>query len=318
MKKVFFNIGLLLIMGLAATVFNACDENNDDKEKSGETPIDNTVYFPASGKTKILTFANNLAPARYECDASWITIVPQGDGAEYDVTTAVNTTGSERRATITFKSNVDDYSKTFPICQYAKNVPAPTSKPYTLGDIYYENGVMGVVYKISNGGNNGMIISMNNILCQWSADEYLVGCLDHNNGANNMNTIKQIAGWETRFPAFKWCEDLNTGGVTGWYLPASNELKDLYTGFAGLDYFPGVIAGQEDTNVAERAKFNHNLLYYDGSDLERLRAYGASDEYEPEIQGEYCSKAYFGQMYNAAVGGRTKTFTSRFHAVRAF
>jgi len=44
---------------------------------------------------------------------------------------------------------------------------------------------------------------------------------------NNMNNIKRVADWENKYPAFKWCNDLNTGSVSGWYLPSLEELKEL-------------------------------------------------------------------------------------------
>lgn len=56
---------------------------------------------------------------------------------------------------------------------------------------------------------------------------------------NNTDVIKQLTDWESRYPAFKWCDDLNRNGVSGWYLPSINELKELYAGFCGLDEYPG-------------------------------------------------------------------------------
>ena len=30
-----------------------------------------------------------------------------------------------------------------------------------------------------------------------------------------------------KFPAMKWCMDKNKDGISGWYMPALNELRDL-------------------------------------------------------------------------------------------
>ena len=38
-----------------------------------------------------------------------------------------------------------------------------------------------------------------------------------------MQIVKKIAGWQTKYPAFKWCADLGEG----WYLPAIEELKSF-------------------------------------------------------------------------------------------
>ena len=60
---------------------------------------------------------------------------------------------------------------------------------------------------------------------QWASDvteqNRFIKAYDHDNGANNMDVVKQISGWQTKYPAFKWCADFGEG----WYLPAINELK---------------------------------------------------------------------------------------------
>lgn len=40
-----------------------------------------------------------------------------------------------------------------------------------------------------------------------------------------MNQIKKIPRWEELYPAFFVCDQLNTDGITGWYLPAIYEIK---------------------------------------------------------------------------------------------
>jgi len=42
-----------------------------------------------------------------------------------------------------------------------------TNYPYKVGDFYSEGGVMGIVYKVSDGGVHGMIISLNEAECAW-------------------------------------------------------------------------------------------------------------------------------------------------------
>lgn len=38
-----------------------------------------------------------------------------------------------------------------------------------------------------------------------------------------MEVIKRIPNWQEFYPAFYLCDQLNTNGVSGWYLPAINE-----------------------------------------------------------------------------------------------
>ena len=114
-----------------------------------------------------------------------------------------------------------------------------TQAPYKIGDFYNENGVVGMVYKINDSGMHGMITSLKNTSTVWAVSGTLTNALDQNDGMNNTDVIKQLTDWESRYPAFKWCDDLNRNGGSGWYLPSINELKELYAGFCGLDEYPG-------------------------------------------------------------------------------
>ena len=105
---------------------------------------------------------------------------------------------------------------------------ATTSAPYKVGDYYNENGKEGVVFEVSADGRHGKIVSMKQSvegLLKWSADSAektrLIGANSKSNGAANMAKVKAISGWQTKYPAFKWCDDLGEG----WYLPSIEELK---------------------------------------------------------------------------------------------
>ena len=108
-----------------------------------------------------------------------------------------------------------------------KPTPAPI-KTYKVGD-YYNDGVReGVVFEVSADGRHGKIVSMKQSvegLLKWSADSAektrLIGANSKSNGAANMAKVKAISGWQTKYPAFKWCDDLGEG----WYLPSIEELK---------------------------------------------------------------------------------------------
>ncbi|MBO5813661.1 MAG: DUF1566 domain-containing protein, partial [Alistipes sp.] len=100
-------------------------------------------------------------------------------------------------------------------------------RTYKVGDYYNENGKQGVVFWVDSSGKHGKIVSLTESPSKllWSSDsnerKRLIGADDKYNGANNMRKVKQIYGWESKYPAFKWCADLGEG----WYLPAIEELK---------------------------------------------------------------------------------------------
>ena len=120
-----------------------------------------------------------------------------------------------------------------------KPTPTPelTSAPYAVGDYYNDGKKEGVVFEVWDDGNSGKIVSMTQSASalQWSSDETeqkrLVGADNQTDGAANMAIIKAISGWESKYPAFKWCADLGEG----WYLPAKEELLTIYSNKAAID-----------------------------------------------------------------------------------
>ena len=114
----------------------------------------------------------------------------------------------------------------FRLALSADNKPTAPSKVYKVGDYYNENGKEGVVFEVTPDGKHGKIVSLkvaDNLY--WTTDSYeqkrLIGADSKSDGEYNMAKVKSIAGWQTKYPAFKWCADLGSG----WYLPAIEELK---------------------------------------------------------------------------------------------
>lgn len=64
---------------------------------------------------------------------------------------------------------------------------------------------------------------------KWSTEQVTTGATSTSDGAANTLKITQTANYSsTVYPAVAWCVAKNTGGVTGWYLPAKDELLTLY------------------------------------------------------------------------------------------
>ena len=180
----------------------------------------------------------------YTCEAPWITVYKYGNQITFEV--AENKTILGRRGEILIHAN--ERTKRIVVVQDSIR---QTSVPYRIGDIYYEKGIKGIVYKISDNGYQGMLVSLDEAYVEWGIDFSYTGCSDSTNGMNNMAVIKQKVSWESRYPAFAWCDGLNTDGVTGWYIPAIGELKELYAGFSGLSEYD-VVKGTNSEELLGR------------------------------------------------------------------
>ena len=75
-----------------------------------------------------------------------------------------------------------------------------------------------------------------------------LGATDMDNGMVNRNTIKNNFDINN-YPAFKWCDDKNKDGVTGWYLPAVNELIAINKAYEILNAALDTIGGQKLTEL---------------------------------------------------------------------
>ena len=99
------------------------------------------------------------------------------------------------------------------------------NKTYQIGDLYSRDGVRGLVFKVDESGKSGLIVSFSesDTLLAWGQELVKTGANYRNDGELNCSIIRNIEGWEQKYPAFVWCQSL--GG--GWYIPAINELIEL-------------------------------------------------------------------------------------------
>ncbi len=108
----------------------------------------------------------------------------------------------------------------------SKAMSAPkTSAPYKVGDYYNDGTKEGIVFEISNGGYSGKIVSLEQKDCKWSEKKVYTGATSLTDGMYNMQKIRSLQNWQNDYPAFAWCASLGDG----WYLPARDELKVIYT-----------------------------------------------------------------------------------------
>ena len=108
-------------------------------------------------------------------------------------------------------------------------------KTYVVGNYYEKDGVKGIVYKISADKKHGMIVAMDEASHAWAVtghSENRTGAQSTTDGMANMNIIKQST--INNYPAFAFCNDKNKGGVTGWYLPAYEELIEFRSAYSAV------------------------------------------------------------------------------------
>lgn len=122
-------------------------------------------------------------------------------------------------------------------------------KAYNVGDYYPDaddsSTAVGVVFKITNGGVHGKVISLDETTAQWSTVNHYFTINDYNDGAANTKIIMEQAEADTKYPAAAWCV---AKGV-GWYLPAKGEL----TGFGNIWYANPTTYNTKFTNAGGTA-----------------------------------------------------------------
>lgn len=174
-------------------------------------PSQTKVGFDKNQSNKTITINTNI-DWEASSNQSWCTISRNGNNLTIRAT-PYSGSAANRKATITFKG-------------LSTKIEVDQSK-YALGDEYNENGVKGQVICINDtiryvGKDVGTVA--------WSTEEVATGATDYSDGRVNMAIIKKISGWKDLYPAFALCDALNTGSVTGWYLPARYELNNINKG----------------------------------------------------------------------------------------
>lgn len=189
--------------------------------QSGVTfvPSQTKVGFDKKQSNKTITINTNI-DWEASSNQSWCTISRNGNNLTIRAT-PYSGSAANRKATISFKG-------------LSTKIEVDQSK-YALGDEYNENGVKGQVICINDtiryvGKDVGTVA--------WSTEKVATGATDKYDGRLNIAIIKKISGWKDLYPAFALCDALNTGSLTGWYLPAMYEIKTIYSvGNSFGDYY---------------------------------------------------------------------------------
>lgn len=106
----------------------------------------------------------------------------------------------------------------------------PLLSSLEVGDYYpagaTKDNAMGVVFWIDpNDAAKGKIVSMDEGNLLWSTETVATGATSTSDGAQNTTTILNLETYSAEvYPAVAWC----VAKGTGWYLPAEDELTELY------------------------------------------------------------------------------------------
>ena len=174
-------------------------------------PSQTKVGFDKNYSNKTITINTNL-DWEATSNESWCTLTKNGNNLTIRAT-PYSGSAANRKATISFKG-------------ISTKIEVDQSK-YALGDEYNENGVKGqVIYMNDTTRYVGKDVGED----VWSTENVATGATDEYDGRVNMAIIKKISGWKDLYPAFALCDALNTGSVTGWYLPALYELYNISRG----------------------------------------------------------------------------------------
>lgn len=184
-------------------------------------PSQTKVGFNKSRSNRTITIDTGI-DWEATSNQSWCTLSKNGNSLTIRVT-EYNGSAASRKATISFKG-------------LSAKIEVNQSK-YAVGDQYSENGVEGEVAYM-----NDTIRYVKKELGEaaWSTENVATGATDDFDGMKNMAVIKKIPDWENLYPAFALCDALNTGGVTGWYLPAGDEIiritGEVYSHWSSTEY----------------------------------------------------------------------------------
>lgn len=171
-----------------------------------EVKIDK-IGFDKNSNYRTVTINTTFANWEAESSADWCTFSKNGN----QITIRATAANTDRTAIISFKG-------------FDAKITVHQSK-YAVNDAFNENGIEGIVGYI--GDDSRLVYKELEESVAWSSENVETGANSLSDGEYNMNVIKKIPFWQDSYPAFLLCEQLNVNGISGWYLPAKDELIKL-------------------------------------------------------------------------------------------
>ena len=155
-----------------------------------------------------------------------------------------------------------------------------------VGYIAYSDGTISAEYNSAKtavgvvieatGGVATKIVSLTETTAEWSIEEVDTNATSETDGMANLRAIQSIDGWENKYPAFKWCDDYeDESGNSEWYLPAKNELNQLYN----VRYYVNtaikkITTGGGNATVLDTGDYSYYGDYWSSSQCDNSCAWG--------------------------------------------
>lgn len=174
------------------------------------------ISFDKNSNYRTIEIDTSASHLEAESSENWCTFSINGN----KLTVRATASTSDRTAVISFKG-------------FREQITVRQSK-YAVGDSYNENGIEGTIGYIGDGGR---YIYRYLGKAAWSTENVATGANSSTDGEYNMEVIKRIPNWQEFYPAFYLCDQLNTNGISGWYLPAADEMdKFKEAGWTSTEY----------------------------------------------------------------------------------
>ena len=291
---------LTFIFMLAIAAMVACTEEAPVPKFTLDT---NTVTLTSgeAGSSNVLLSSNVDLTASVEADAaSWLSA--EVTRRSLTLTYTLNDTGAERSANVIVSAG--NLQQTVTVVQPAFVAP---KTGYEVGDVV--DDVKGIIYWVNPSDNKiAKAVSLTRFKGKlWSTDTAAAGADKFVNGPANAEKLN-----DAKYEAAAWCSAMGDG----WYLPARDELVELFEVYNGKPAAettvaqPGSISAEEK---AARASFDAMLV---GASAEAMNTAGDAlngDAYWSSTESETdASMAYFVRFGKFLVEPIEKSSTSRY------
>ena len=211
------------------------------------------------------SLTNSEDVPKVTCDKSWVTITSVSKSGTIKFSVAANS-GKESRSANIRVEYADQY---FNVTIKQSGIPEQTFK---VGDYYNQNGKVGVVFEVWDGGRHGKIVSLDETKVAWDSrvgwdgNKTINGSTTYANSESDgkANTDKLMSRYDkSYYAAAEWCR--NKGA--SWYLPSKSDLETINKSIIKIN---ATLINQGATRIAD------NRYYWSSTEYNEFCAWSVS------------------------------------------